>query len=149
VAVRVERMTTRQRTTHSAEETMQAGREIAALLRTPLLLILRGDLGAGKTTLTKGIAAGMGAAAEDDVTSPTFTLVHEYPGGTMPLYHLDLYRLQKERELAALGIDELREGAIVLIEWGERFPLLVAEADGEIAIAHCEGDSRTITLTLK
>lgn len=148
-------------TTHSAEETMQVGRELAAMLkalshlpRAPQMLILRGDLGAGKTTLVKGIAAGLGAAAESDVTSPTFTLVHEYQRVSESasqragkLYHLDLYRLEKERELDALGIDEMQlGGALVLIEWGEKFPSLVACSDGEIAIEYAGGDARTITL---
>jgi tRNA threonylcarbamoyladenosine biosynthesis protein TsaE len=136
-------------TTHSAEGTMRVGRELAAMLQPPRMLILRGDLGAGKTTLVKGIAAALGDAAEDDVTSPTFTLVHEYGGGGTMLYHLDLYRLEKERELDALGIDEMqRDDALVLIEWGEKFPSLVARADGEIALEHMGDDARTITLRL-
>lgn len=136
-------------TTNSAEETMQVGREVAVMLKPPKLLILRGDLGAGKTTLVKGIAAGLGAAEESGVTSPTFTLVHEYAGGSAMLYHLDLYRLEKERELEALGIDEMqRADALVLIEWGEKFPSIAARAEGEIAIEYAGGDARTITLTL-
>jgi tRNA threonylcarbamoyladenosine biosynthesis protein TsaE len=136
-------------TTHSAEETMRVGRELAALLQPPRLLILRGDLGAGKTTLVKGIAAALGDHAEDDVTSPTFTLVHEYGGGGTMLYHLDLYRLEKEHELGALGIDEMhRPDALVLIEWGEKFPSLAARADGEIALEHAGGEVRNISLRL-
>jgi tRNA threonylcarbamoyladenosine biosynthesis protein TsaE len=136
-------------TTHSADETMRVGRELAAMVQPPRLLILRGDLGAGKTTLVKGIAAALGDAAEDDVTSPTFTLVHEYGGGGTMLYHLDLYRLEKERELDALGIDEMqRNDALVLIEWGEKFPSLVTRADGEIALEHAGGDVRKIALRL-
>jgi tRNA threonylcarbamoyladenosine biosynthesis protein TsaE len=136
-------------TTHSAEETMRVGRELAATLRPPQMLILRGDLGAGKTTLVKGIAAALGDHAEDDVTSPTFTLVHEYGGGGTMLYHLDLYRLEKEAELSTLGIDEMqRPDALVLIEWGEKFPSLMARADGEIALEHAGGDVRNISLIL-
>ncbi len=136
---------------------MQVGRELAAMLTAPCMLILRGDLGAGKTTLVKGIAAGLGAAEESDVTSPTFTLVHEYANphikgdvwGTR-LFHLDLYRLEKERELEALGIDEMQlGGALVLIEWGEKFPSLVARADGEIVLENNGGDVRVITLKLR
>jgi len=123
---------------------MRVGRELSAILTAPCMLILRGDLGAGKTTLVKGIAAGLGVAEESDVTSPTFTLVHEYGGA---LYHLDLYRIEKERELDALGLDEMMQDAIVLVEWGEKFPSLVGRADGEIAIAHGGGDTRIITLT--
>jgi len=135
--------------TNSAEETVQVGRELATLLRPPKLLILRGDLGAGKTTLVKGLAAELTSVEQEDVTSPTFTLVHEYSGGSVLLYHLDLYRLQQERELDVLGIDEMRrEETIVLVEWGEKFASIVAQADGEIAIEHGSGDVRTITLRL-
>jgi len=134
-------------TTHSAAETEQVGRELAGELRPPLLLILRGELGAGKTTLVKGIANGLTAVESEDVTSPTFTLVHEYSGGSVLLYHLDLYRLRHERELCALGIEEMRrEETIVLVEWGERFASLVREADGEIVLEHLGGDARRITL---
>jgi len=138
-------MSSKNWTTRSAEETMQVGRELAGLLTAPKMLILRGNLGAGKTTLVKGIAAGLGVAEEEDVTSPTFTLVHEYGGA---LYHLDLYRIEKEREVDALGIDEMMLDAIVLIEWGEKFASLAGRADGEIAIEHAGGDSRKITLRL-
>jgi tRNA threonylcarbamoyladenosine biosynthesis protein TsaE len=96
-------------------------------------VLLIGGLGAGKTTLAKGIASGLGAAEPDDVTSPTFTLIHEYGGGRV--YHVDLYRLEQEREAAALGLEELFErDAMVLIEWGERFPRLMPEARTEIRI---------------
>jgi len=134
---------------------MQVGRELAAMLKAPCMLILRGDLGAGKTTLVKGIAAALGVAEAEDVTSPTFTLVHEYAPtsqqrdvGHLPLslFHLDLYRLEKERELDALGLDEMMLDAMVLIEWGEKFASLVNRADGEIAIEHQGGDKRIITL---
>jgi len=138
-------MSSKNWTTRSAEETMQVGRELAGLLTAPKMLILRGNLGAGKTTLVKGIAAGLGVAEEEDVTSPTFTLVHEYGGA---LYHLDLYRIEKEREVDALGIDEMMLDGIVLIEWGEKFASLAGRADGEIAIEHAGGDSRKITLRL-
>ena len=114
------------------------------LLPAPKLIILRGDLGAGKTTLVKGIAAALGAADPADVTSPTFTLVHEYRGPKLRLFHLDLYRLDTERELLTLGLDEMAAGpdALVLVEWGEKFPSLAARADGEIAIEHAGGDER-------
>src|SRR5258707_13702677 len=92
---------------HSAEETIAFGRSLAAELTPPLLILLRGDLGAGKTTLVKGIAEGFGAASADDVTSPTFTLVHEYRGARAALYHIDLYRVDTERELETLGLDDL------------------------------------------
>jgi tRNA threonylcarbamoyladenosine biosynthesis protein TsaE len=122
-------------TTHSAEETIAFGRTLAELLTPPKLVLLRGDLGAGKTTLVKGIAAAFEAAAEEDVTSPTFTLVHEYRGTRANLYHIDLYRIDTQRELETLGLDDLRsDNSILLIEWGEKFPRLVRERDLEIAL---------------
>ena len=122
-------------TTHSAEETIAFGRTLAELLTPPKLVLLRGDLGAGKTTLVKGIAAAFEAAAEEDVTSPTFTLVHEYRGPRANLYHIDLYRIDTQRELETLGLDDLRsDNSILLIEWGEKFPRLVRERDLEIAL---------------
>jgi tRNA threonylcarbamoyladenosine biosynthesis protein TsaE len=148
--------------TASAEETIAVGHALAALLQPPLLLILRGELGAGKTMLVKGIAEAIGAADAEEVTSPTFTLVHEYQGtspappgaldnhlAAIKLYHLDLYRLEKESQLAALGIDEMvSPDSLVLIEWGEKFPSLVARADGEISLKHDGGDRRSIVLKL-
>lgn len=140
--------------TSSAEQTIRCGRRIAKTLVPPKLLILRGDLGAGKTTLVKGIAEGLKAADPDEVTSPTFTLIHEYEGecGGRPirLYHLDLYRIEAERQLATLGLDELATPeSLVLVEWGEKFPSLVSRSDGEIAIRAVGANSRRITLTLK
>ena len=129
-----EMTTTREITTHSPEETIAFGRTLTELLAPPKLVLLRGDLGAGKTTLVKGIAAGFEAAEEEDVTSPTFTLVHEYRGPRANLYHIDLYRVDTPRELATLGLDDLRdENSILLIEWGEKFPRFVRERDVEIA----------------
>jgi tRNA threonylcarbamoyladenosine biosynthesis protein TsaE len=99
-------------------------------------------LGAGKTTLVKGIAAAFEAAAEEDVTSPTFTLVHEYRGPRANLYHIDLYRIDTQRELETLALDDLRtEDSILLIEWGEKFPRLLRERDVEISLER-DGDSR-------
>jgi tRNA threonylcarbamoyladenosine biosynthesis protein TsaE len=127
--------------TNSAEETIAFGRALAEKLTPPKLVLLRGDLGAGKTTLVKGIAAAFGAAREDDVTSPTFTLVHEYRGPSVNLYHIDLYRIDTQRELDTLALDDLRsENSILLIEWGEKFPRLVRERDMEIALER-EGDN--------
>ncbi len=142
----------------STADTIRIGHEIAALLAPPKLLILRGTLGAGKTTLVKGIAEALNAAEADEVTSPTFTLVHEYEGTrtvdgqqqTVSLYHLDLYRLENERQVDGLGIAELAsEDAIVLVEWGEKFPSVQRRAQGEISMESTGGDSRKITLTLK
>jgi tRNA threonylcarbamoyladenosine biosynthesis protein TsaE len=129
-------MSSREYITHSAEETIALGRELAVALRDARMVILRGDLGAGKTTLVKGIAEGLQAASQEDVTSPTFTLIHEFHGPEVNLYHVDLYRIETERELATLGLDELfaEDGNLVLLEWGEKFPRLVKERDVEIAI---------------
>jgi tRNA threonylcarbamoyladenosine biosynthesis protein TsaE len=123
-------------TTHSAEETIALGRELAPTLKNLRMVILHGDLGAGKTTLVKGIAEGLNAASQDDVTSPTFTLIHEYRGPEVTVYHVDLYRIDTQRELDTLGLDELfaDDRNLVLIEWGEKFPRLVAERDAEIRI---------------
>jgi tRNA threonylcarbamoyladenosine biosynthesis protein TsaE len=129
-------------TTHSAEETIAFGRTLAELLAPPKLVLLRGDLGAGKTTLVKGIAAAFDAAAEEDVTSPTFTLVHEYRGPQANLYHIDLYRIDTPRELETLGLEDLRsENSVLLIEWGEKFPRLQQDRDVEIALER-EGENR-------
>ena len=134
--------------THSAEETIAFGRSIAANLKPPMLILLRGDLGAGKTTLVKGIAEGFAAASADDVTSPTFTLVHEYRGPRVILYHIDLYRIDTERELETLGLDDLAgpEG-ILLIEWGEKFPRFARERDMEIALERVDETGRRIQIT--
>jgi tRNA threonylcarbamoyladenosine biosynthesis protein TsaE len=122
-------------TTHSAEETIAFGRTLAELLAPPKLVLLRGDLGAGKTTLVKGIAAAFEAAAEEDVTSPTFTLVHEYRGPRANLYHVDLYRIDTPRELETLGLDDLRsDNSLLLIEWGEKFARLQSDSDVEISL---------------
>lgn len=141
-------------TTESSEDTIECGRQMARLLVPPKFLILRGELGAGKTTLVKGMAEGLGAADADEVTSPTFTLIHEYEGvrdgATVRLYHLDLYRIERERELAALGLDDLTgPDCLVLVEWGEKFASVMERGDGEIVIEAAEGDSRRIALRLK
>jgi len=140
-------MTTREITTHSAEETIALGRTLARLLAPPKLVLLRGDLGAGKTTLIKGIAAAFEAAPEEDVTSPTFTLVHEYRGPGANLYHIDLYRVDTPRELETLGLDDLRsDGSILLIEWGEKFPRFLRERDVEISLERQSENGRKITI---
>ena len=135
-------------TTHSPEETIAFGRTLAELLFPPKLVLLRGDLGAGKTTLVKGIAAAFEAASEEDVTSPTFTLIHEYRGPQANLYHIDLYRIDTQRELDTLALDDLRgDDSILLIEWGEKFPRFVRERDLEIALERNSDNERQITLT--
>ena len=134
-------------TTHSSEETIAFGRKLAELLTPPKLVLLRGDLGAGKTTLVKGIAAAFEAAREEDVTSPTFTLVHEYRGPRAKLYHIDLYRIDTPRELDTLALDDFRsDNSILLIEWGEKFPRLVRERDIEISLRNVGESRRKITV---
>ena len=139
---------TREFTTHSPEETIALGRELAPLLMPPKLVLLSGDLGAGKTTLVKGIAQGFQAASEEDVTSPTFTLVHEYKGPSATLYHIDLYRVDTQRELETLGLDDLMgETSVLLIEWGEKFSRFERERDVEIALERISDNERKITIT--
>ena len=130
--------------TRSVAGTLALGETIAEILRPPKLVILSGEVGAGKTTLVKGIAAALGAAVTEDVPSPTFTLVHEYEGPTIHLFHLDLYRLETEEQIAVLGLEEMisEPNALVLVEWGERFESVVNLADAEIVMEHGEGDER-------
>jgi tRNA threonylcarbamoyladenosine biosynthesis protein TsaE len=141
-------------TSNSGTETIEVGRKLASLLVAPQLLILSGDLGTGKTTLVKGIAQALDAAEPDEVTSPTFTLLHEYHGSRdgqpVKLFHLDVYRLEGERQLETLGLDELlTPDALVLVEWGEKFRSIKKRSTGEIAITSAGGDARKITVTLK
>jgi tRNA threonylcarbamoyladenosine biosynthesis protein TsaE len=111
-------------TSHSPAETFAFGQQIAATLRAGDVLALCGDLGAGKTHFAKGLAAGLGVSAE--VTSPTFTLIHEYPGGRLPLCHFDFYRLDSEDDLLRIGFDDyLDAGGVLAIEWAEKFPALL------------------------
>ena len=127
--------------TASEEETIALGERIARGLPRRAVVLLIGDLGAGKTTLAKGIVKGLGAGEPDDVSSPTFTLIHEY--GTR-VYHIDLYRLDRAAEAAALGIEELFDKeAVVLIEWGERFPQLMPSDAMRIEL-RASGDDRVI-----
>jgi tRNA threonylcarbamoyladenosine biosynthesis protein TsaE len=129
--------------THSAEETIELGRQIAKQLPRRAVVLLIGNLGAGKTTLAKGIISGLGAAQPEEVSSPTFTLIHEYGR----VYHIDLYRLDRPEELATLGLDEIFDrDAIVLIEWGERFPQLMPADRVEIHLRADDGDTRVIDL---
>jgi tRNA threonylcarbamoyladenosine biosynthesis protein TsaE len=133
-------------TTTSAEETLQLGREIAGRIRAPQLVLLIGDLGAGKTTLAKGLIEGLGAARPDDVLSPTFSLIHEYDGDPK-VYHIDLYRLDTLPELDTLGLDDLwAENAVVLIEWGERFSGQLPGPRLEIRLEDRGGEERLISV---
>jgi tRNA threonylcarbamoyladenosine biosynthesis protein TsaE len=136
---------TSQTITRSAEETIAFGRTLASELSPPLIVLLRGDLGAGKTTLVKGIAEGSGAARAEDVTSPTFTLVHEYRGLHTTLYHIDLYRIDTPRDLETLGLDDLlAPNCILLIEWGEKFPRLQRDLNVEITLERVGETERRI-----
>ena len=134
--------------TASEEETIALGERIARELPSRRVVLLIGNLGAGKTTLAKGIVSGLGAALPEEVSSPTFTLIHEY-GCEGRVFHVDLYRLDKLREVASLGLEELfdRE-AIVLLEWGERFPQLLPAERTEISIRVCRGEEREIEVRL-
>jgi tRNA threonylcarbamoyladenosine biosynthesis protein TsaE len=134
-------------TTNSPEETIALGRELASLLAPPKVVVLRGDLGAGKTTLVKGIAEGFQAASHDDVTSPTFTLIHEYRGPVATVYHIDLYRIDTQRELETLALDDLMaENSVLLIEWGEKFPRFERDRDVEIAIERISENERKLKI---
>ena len=141
-------MATREITTYSAEETIAFGRTLGELLAPPKLVLLRGDLGAGKTTLVKGIAQAFEAATEEDVTSPTFTLIHEYRGPNATLYHIDLYRVDTPRELQTLALDDLiAPDSILLIEWGEKFSRFQRERDVEIQLESIGENDRRIRVT--
>lgn len=132
--------------THSAEETIQRGREIGASLKPPALILLSGDLGAGKTTLTKGIASGLGAAEEEEVTSPTFTLVHKYDRGTR-VYHVDLYRIADPHDLETLGLEDVfGEHAVVIVEWPEKLTLRTDWPVLRIHLEHVSEETRRITI---
>ena len=133
--------------TRSVAGTLALGEMVAEILvKAGKLAILRGDLGAGKTTLVKGIAEALGAAEAEEVVSPTFTLAHAFQGRKVKLYHLDVYRLETERELATLGIEEMVEepGALVVVEWGEKFASLVEAADAEVAMGLGEAEGERL-----
>jgi tRNA threonylcarbamoyladenosine biosynthesis protein TsaE len=130
--------------TKSEEETVALGESLAAALPAKVVVLLIGNLGAGKTTLAKGIVKGLGAAQPDEVSSPTFTLIHEY---SPSVYHIDLYRLDKPAQVETLGLDEIFDRqAVVLIEWGERFPELMPENRIEIRLRTTGEDSREIEI---
>jgi len=128
---------------HSPGETWRAGHAAAARLRPGDVLALVGDLGAGKTQWVKGLAAGLGSAAP--VTSPTFTLIHEYPGARLPLYHIDCYRLEGPGELLAIGLDDYLDGrGVLVIEWADKFPNLLPTAARWVRFKIGAGDLREI-----
>ncbi|MGC0771320.1 MAG: tRNA (adenosine(37)-N6)-threonylcarbamoyltransferase complex ATPase subunit type 1 TsaE [Candidatus Acidiferrum sp.] len=130
--------------THSSEETTNWGREFAKRLKAPVLVLLTGELGSGKTTLTKGIVAGLGAAREEEVTSPTFTLVHVY-GNSAKVYHADLYRIESFHDFETLGLEDVfAKPAVVILEWSERFPRPSPWPQVRIRLEHRGGDARRI-----
>jgi tRNA threonylcarbamoyladenosine biosynthesis protein TsaE len=132
--------------THSAEETIDQGRKLGARLKPPVLVLLSGDLGAGKTTLTKGLAAGLGAAEEDEVTSPTFTLIHKYDRGPRA-YHIDLYRITDAHDLGTLGIEDIfSETAVVIVEWPEKLSLNLDWPVLRIHLSHVDETTRRIRI---
>jgi tRNA threonylcarbamoyladenosine biosynthesis protein TsaE len=130
--------------THSESETAAVGRDLAARLRPGDIVLLYGDLGAGKTAFVRGLAEGLGIDPAD-VSSPTFTIIQEYPGGRIPLLHVDLYRLES-KEVADLGLDELGEHAVVAIEWAERVPSTPTSAI-EVRIELAADDARKIAVS--
>jgi len=132
--------------THSSEETIGRGREIGKRLKPPVLVLLSGDLGSGKTTLAKGIASGLGAAREDEVTSPTFALVHKYERDTR-VYHVDLYRITSPHDFETLGLEDLfDEQAIVIVEWPDKLHLEIDWPVLRIQLEHVSEDERRISV---
>ena len=133
---------------YAPEATAKIGRDLVRELKPGSMVLLSGELGAGKTTLVKGIAEGFEAARAEDVTSPTFTLIHEYRGPKVTLFHIDLYRIDTQRELDTLALDDLRDtNSILLIEWGAKFERFRRERDVEIFIEHLVEDRRMIMVT--
>jgi tRNA threonylcarbamoyladenosine biosynthesis protein TsaE len=132
--------------TRSGEETIARGRELATRIKPPLLILLTGELGAGKTTLAKGIISGLGAAREEDITSPTFTLVHSFSGG-VKVFHVDLYRVADAPDFHTLGLEDLfDEPAIVIIEWPDRMRLRTDWPVLRIRLEHAGDDMRKISV---
>jgi tRNA threonylcarbamoyladenosine biosynthesis protein TsaE len=133
--------------TGSSDETIAIGREIGAQLSAPLLILLSGDLGAGKTTFTKGLASGFGAASEEEITSPTFTLVHRYSAARVPVYHVDLYRIEGTRDLHTLGLEDMfAENAVVIVEWPDRLKMHHDWSVIRVHLEHVAEDARKITI---
>jgi len=132
-------------TTHSQDDTASVGRRLASTLVPGSVVLLTGDLGAGKTALVRGLAEGLGVAP-GEVSSPTFTLMQEYRGGRIPLIHVDLYRLNDAREVDELGLDELGLESVLAIEWAEKLPRPIGDAI-EVRIEHGGGDERRLTIT--
>ena len=132
--------------TRSEEETIALGRDLAPTL-SPGAVLLIGNLGAGKTTLAKGIVGGLNATPADEVSSPTFTLIHQY-GDAAPVYHIDLYRLDEQRQVENLGLDDLfSSGSVILLEWAERFPALLPRQRTEIRLRALADETREIIVS--
>ena len=136
--------------TRSAEETTSWGRQFAARLKAPIVVLLNGELGSGKTTLTKGIVSGLGAASEEEVTSPTFTLVHVYgqsERAVSKVYHVDLYRIENFHDFETLGMEDVFEQpGVLIVEWAERFPLKLPWPQVRVRLEHLDGDRRRLTV---
>lgn len=134
--------------TRSDEETRAVGRQLASYFPAQAVVILVGDLGAGKTTLTQGIAEGRGAANAEEVSSPTFTLIHEY-GEPVSVYHIDLYRLDTAEQARRLGLEDIFDtSALVLLEWGDKFPEIIPAEAFRVELTHLNltdgGEAREI-----
>ena len=140
-------MPDREFVTHSSEETVARGRELALQIKPPLLVLLTGELGAGKTTLAKGIISGLGVAREEDITSPTFTLVHTFTG-SIKAFHVDLYRISGAQDFHTLGLEDLFDTpAVVIIEWPDHMRLRTDWPVLRIQLEHLGGDIRRISVS--
>ena len=131
--------------TRSEEETATVGRELASTLSAGDVLLLYGDLGAGKTAFVRGLAEGLGVP-RDEVSSPTFTLIQEYRGGRLPLFHVDLYRIEDPREFVELGLDEIAEEGVLAIEWADRYPS-PPDATVRVSIEHAGESERRVVIS--
>jgi len=138
--------------TSNTEETISFGRKVGESLIPPVLILLTGELGAGKTTLTKGIVSGAGGVREEEITSPTFTLIHKYTEGknsadSTAIYHIDLYRIEDRQALETLGLDDIfNERAIIIVEWPDRLNLPAKWPILNIKLEHVSEEVRKITI---
>jgi tRNA threonylcarbamoyladenosine biosynthesis protein TsaE len=133
-------------TTHSVEETRELGRKIGLLIKQPFIIALIGDLGCGKTAFVQGLALGLGVPADYYITSPTFTLINEYPG-RWPLFHVDLYRLEGINDFEDIGLDELlHDQAVIAIEWADKLPDAVFDAYLSMTFKIIDDKSRKISI---